>query len=159
MNKTVQHSYDRLVSRGVISREALDRLIQKASESDAAFEDLLLKAGVPKHEILFCLAEQYACPFVEFDEGLIVSQQIIRRMDMERLKRAHWLPVSLSKEKAEVIACNPGDPAVREDVRSTLGVDAISFKVALPSDLAPGADADMNLHLRRFRRNQSGIAI
>ena len=114
---TIQHTYNRLVTRGVISREALDRLIQETQSSGAALEDLLLRAGVPKHEILFCLAAQYACPFVEFDEGLIVSQQIVRRMDMERLKRALWLPVSISKEKAEVIACSPGDPQLLEDVR------------------------------------------
>jgi len=132
---TVQHTYNRLVTRGVISREALDKLIQEAQVSVTALEELLLSSGVPKHEILFCLAEQCDCPFVEYDEGVIVSQQITRRMDMERLKRALWLPLSISKENAEVIACYPGDPGVVEDIRSTLGVDEISFKVALPSDL------------------------
>ena len=132
---TVQHSYNRLVIRGVISRAALDGLIQEALASGSALEELLRAAGVPKHEILFCLAEQYDCPFVEYDEGVIVSQQIVRRMDMERLKRARWLPLSLSKDRAEVIACYPGDPGLREDIRTTLGVDDISFKVALPSDL------------------------
>jgi len=132
---TAQHTYNRLVARGVISRGALDRLVEEAPGSGVPLEELLLRAGVPKHEILFSLAGQYDCPFVEFEEGLIVSQQIIRRMDMERLKRALWLPLSISKEKAEVIACSPGDPLVQEDIRSTLGVDEIAFKVALPSDL------------------------
>ncbi|OGW39836.1 MAG: hypothetical protein A2X58_01430 [Nitrospirae bacterium GWC2_56_14] len=54
---------------------------------------------------------------------------------MEQLKRALWLPLSISKEKAEVIACYPGDPGVVEDIRSTLGVDDVAFKGALPSDL------------------------
>ena len=132
---TVQHSYNRLITRAVISGEALDRLTREAAASGAVLENLLLKDGVPKHEILFCLAEQYGCPFVEYDEGLVVSQQIVRRMDMERLKRALWLPLSISTDRAEVIASYPADPAVVEDIHSTLGVDTIAFKVALPADL------------------------
>ena len=132
---TKEHTYKRLVVRGLISRAALDRLIQTAQGSGVALEELLMRADVPKHEILFCLAEQYDCPFVEFDEGLIVSQQIVRRMDMERLKSALWLPISIAKEKAEVIASYPGDPLLQEDVRTTLGVAEIAFRVALPSDL------------------------
>jgi len=131
----ILHTYNRLVTRAVISREALDKLIEKSATSGETLEELLLTAGVPKHEILFCLAEQYDCPFVEYDEGVIISQQITRRMDMERLKRALWLPLSLSKENAEVIACYPGDPLVQEDIRITLGVHTISFKVALSFDL------------------------
>jgi uncharacterized membrane protein YidH (DUF202 family) len=145
---TVHHTYNRLVTRGVLSREALDRLIQEASASGASLEELLRAASVPKHEILFCLAEQYDCPFVEYDEGVIVSQQIVRRMDMERLKSVLWLPLSISKDKAEVIACSPGDPAVLADIRSTLGVNLISFKVALPSDLIRIIEHNQDLNPR-----------
>ncbi len=79
-------------------------------------------AGVPKHEILLCLSEYYNAPFAEYDEGVIVSQQIIRRMDMERLKRVLWLPLSIQQDAAEVIACYPDDPAVLEDIQKTLHV-------------------------------------
>ena len=64
-----------------------------------------------------------------------MSQQIIRRMDMERLKRALWLPLSIMQDKAEVIACYPDDRAVRDDIQKTLNVKTIEFKVALPGDL------------------------
>ena len=56
-------------------------------------------------------------------------------MDMERLKRALWLPLSITEEKAEVIACYPDDPQVRDDIQKTLQVKTIDFKVALPADL------------------------
>lgn len=37
--------------------------------------------------------------------------------------------------KAEVIAARPGEPAMVEDVKRTLNVDAVDFRVALPADL------------------------
>lgn len=130
-----QKKYHRLVRRGVLSVQGLERIIREAAQSSGSVEELLLQRGVPRHEVLFCLKEYYGVPFVEYDESVIVSQQIIRRMDMERLKRALWLPMSISEDRAEVIACLPDDPAVLNDVRKTLGVSRIEFRVALPSDL------------------------
>ena len=105
------------------------------SASGVSLEERLLLHGIPKHEILFCLSEYYGYPSVEFDETVIVSQQIIRRMDMERLKRALWIPLSIMEGKAEVIVCYPDDPSVREEIQKTLHVDTIDIKVALPADL------------------------
>ncbi len=130
-----QSKYYRLVSRGEISAQDLESVVRDAGESSLPVEELLLRRGVPRHEVLFCLGEYYGVPFVEYDESVIVSQQITRRMDMERLKRALWLPLSITGDSAEVIACRPDDPAVLDDVRKTLGVSQIDFKVALPSDL------------------------
>jgi uncharacterized membrane protein YidH (DUF202 family) len=130
-----QSKYYRLVSRGEISAQDLESIVRDAGELSLPVEELLLRRGVPRHEVLFCLGEYYGVPFVEYDESVIVSQQITRRMDMERLKRALWLPVSVTGDRAEVIACRPGDPAVLDDVRKILGVSQIDFKVALPSDL------------------------
>jgi uncharacterized membrane protein YidH (DUF202 family) len=127
--------FDRLVKRRLLSGEDLEQLVRGSQGSDASIEERLKRRGVPKHEILFCLSEYYGLPFVEYDEGVIVSQQIIRRMDMEKLKHALWLPLSIRDDKAEVIACLPDDPAVLADIRKTLGVDSIAFRVSLPSDL------------------------
>lgn len=131
----IQKKFNRLVKRGIFSRQQLENLVHDATEAGVRIEDVLCAKGVPRHEILFCLSEYYECPFVEFDEGLIVSQQIIRRMDMERLKRALWLPLSIMQDKAEVIACCPDDRLVRDDIQNTLNVKTIEFKVALPADL------------------------
>ena len=130
-----QNKYYRLVRRGALSAQDLESEVRDAEKSSLPLEELLLQRGVPRHEILFCLKEFYGVPFVEYDESVIISQQITRRMDMERLKRALWLPLSITEDRAEVIACRPDDPAMRDDVRKTLGVSQIFFKVALRLDL------------------------
>jgi uncharacterized membrane protein YidH (DUF202 family) len=131
----VQEKYHRLVKRGILSAERLEELIAESVMKDRPIEESLSASGVPRHELLFCLSEYYGIPFVEYDESIIVSQQIVRRMDMERLKHALWLPLSITEEKAEVIACYPRDPSVLADIRATLGVERVMFKAALPSDL------------------------
>src|ERR1700690_1795427 len=127
--------FERLVKRGVLSENELDRLIREAELSRTSLEELLGTGGIPKHEILLCLSEYYNAPFVEYDEGVIVSQQIMRRIDMERLKRVQWLPLSIQQDAAEVISCYPDDPVVIEDIKKTLHVKNITFRVALAADL------------------------
>jgi len=131
----IQKKFNRLIKRNLLTAQSLDGFAAEASTSGASLEERLLLHGIPKHEILFALSEYYGYACVEFDETVIVSQQIVRRMDMERLKRALWLPLSITEGKAEVIACYPDDPSVRDDIQKTLQVNTIDFKVALPVDL------------------------
>ena len=131
----VRNKFERLKKRGVLSGDELDRLIRESATSGSLLEELLIGRGVPKHEILLCLSEYYNAPFAEYDEGVIVSQQIVRRLDMERLKRVLWLPLSIQQDSAEVIASYPDDPAVLEDIRKTLQVKNVDFRIALSADL------------------------
>lgn len=131
----IQRKFKRLIKRNLITTKSLEGFARESSASGASLEERLLLYGIPRHEILFALSEYYGYPCVEFDESVIVSQQIARRMDMERLKRALWLPLSITGGNAEVIACYPDDPSVREDIQETLQVNSIDFKVALPADL------------------------
>jgi len=129
------NKFDRLLRRKILSRDELERLDGEATASGVALEELLMEKGVPKHEVLFCLSEYYGRPFVEFDESVIASYFLILRLDLEKLKKARWFPLSVREKRAEVIACAPDDPRVVEDIRKTLCVDAIDFIVALPVDL------------------------
>jgi uncharacterized membrane protein YidH (DUF202 family) len=98
-------------------------------------EEFLRLKGAPKHEILFSLAEYYGCPFVEFDEGITASADIMQKIDAEKLKTALWFPISVDGGRAEVIACSPDSPGVIEEIKKTLGVESVGFRIALPADL------------------------
>jgi len=129
------NKYLRLVNRGILTRRELAHIMGVARDQGGTLDELLSARCVPKHELLFCLSEYYGAPYVEFDEGVIVSQRITRSMDLERLKRALWLPLSIMENTAEVIACYPDDPALLDDIQKTLGKKSLTFHVALPSDL------------------------
>jgi len=127
--------FQRLVSRAIITERELNNLITESGTSGEHIEELLMRRGIPKHEILFSLSEYHGLPFVEYDERIMISQHITRRMDMERLKRALWVPLSVLHDRAEVIIYDPEDTRVIEDIKSVLGVSSMECIIALPSDL------------------------
>lgn len=129
------NKFERLFKRGIASEKLLDEVIEEAGASKKYPEELLLGRGIPKHEILFCLSEYYGFPFVEYDEGIVVSRNITRTLDMERLKQSLWIPLSVNGGRAEVIAYSPDAPMVIEDIKKTLGISDIKFLIGLPADI------------------------
>jgi len=117
--------FNRLIKRDRISEKALNEIIEESEGSGRYPEELLLAKGICRHEVLFCLAEYYGLPFVEYDESVVVSQNIMRHMDMERLKSALWIPLSVTQEKAKVAAYTPDNPSVLEDIKKTLNVEKV----------------------------------
>ena len=134
-NSMTINKFDRLLRRGLLTSEELQNAIREGDASGIAPEESLIQRGIPRHEILFCLSEFYGLPFVEYDESVIASYFVVLRLDLEHQRKMLWFPLSVREDRAEVIACRPDDPRVAEDIRKTLGVDRIDFRVALPSDL------------------------
>ncbi|MCL4475720.1 MAG: hypothetical protein M1508_05790 [Nitrospirae bacterium] len=127
--------FERLLKKELLTSEEFENIMQESEDPGKCLEDLMMQRGIPKHEILFCLSEYYGYPFIEYDENVAASYFITKRLDMENQKQALWFPLSVTQEKAEVIAYEPDNPSVIEDIRKTLRVDRIDFIVALPSDL------------------------
>ncbi len=142
--------FERLVERKFMTRARLEELGRTAAASKAPLEELLFAEGVPKHEILFCLAAHYSLPFVEFDESVIASYFLTFRLDMEHLKQRLWFPLAVRGRLAEVIAFRPDDRRVAEDIRKTLGVDEISFRIALPGDIIRIIEHNFDVNPRFF---------
>lgn len=133
-----RHRLQRLIDRGVLAEGELDRLLRESGNScdtDSWPEEVLIKNGVAKHEVLFSLAGFYECPFVEYGESVVLSRPLMKRLDMEELKSLLWVPLSATEDKAEVVAYLPGDDRVIEQIKSRLHVSNITFRVALPHDI------------------------
>ncbi len=125
----------RLIDRGALAEAELDSVLRESENSGDWPEEVLIKNSVPRHEVLLSLAGYYECPFVEYDEGIVLSRPLLKRIDMERLKRLLWVPLSASVDSAEVIAYMPGDAQVIEEIQDMLHVRNITFRVALPADI------------------------
>ncbi|MGE5256969.1 MAG: hypothetical protein ACM3KE_09875 [Hyphomicrobiales bacterium] len=113
-------------------------------------EALLSEKGVPKHEILRCLSERYQVPFIEFTEDIALADEWVGRLDLERLKKSLWFPLSVRGSEADVIVSNPEDAELEEEIRQTLGVHKLHMSLALPSDLIRMIEhnQDANPHFR-----------
>jgi uncharacterized membrane protein YidH (DUF202 family) len=130
-----QQKFARLIALGIITEQELKGLAQESVTSDKYPEELLLNRGVPKHEILRSLSEYYGRPFVEFDESLWAADAVLNPVDMERLKKTLWFPLSIRQNTAQVVIYDPCDPALSDEIKRTLKVDTIDPFIALPSDL------------------------
>lgn len=131
----MKRKFERLLRRGLLTEDELETMIKESGPDETSLSEHLIKKGIHRHEVLFCLSEYYECPFIEYDEGITISQKIVRSMDMERLKKAFWVPLSIESDRAQIIACEPDNPAVLADIRKTVRIDRLEFLVALPGDL------------------------
>ncbi len=117
------------------AREDLDEIVASTHVPPRELERLLEERGVPRHELLACLSEAHGIPYVEFDESVASPREVFSCLDAESLKANLWLPLSVGDGRARVVAWNPADPAMLQDVEETLGVSHVEFSVALPSDI------------------------
>ncbi|HMK49874.1 MAG TPA: hypothetical protein VK435_07460 [Thermodesulfovibrionales bacterium] len=127
--------FERLTRRGIISARVLRESLEEARTSGEYIEELLLKKGVPRHEILFCLSEYYGYPFAEFDEDIQISRAKPDWPDLEGFKTALWVPVATSQGKTAIIAYDPSSAQFPQDIGKAVDMGEIEFRVALPSDI------------------------
>ena len=131
----IKNKFERILRRRILSEDELEKFARESTTSGVPLEELLIGKGISKHEILFCLSEFYGLPFVEYSESVIASYFLVLRLDMEYLKKNLWFPLWVREKQAEIVAYRPDDPRVAEDIKKTLGVEQIVFRVALPADI------------------------
>jgi len=83
---------------------------------------------------LIDLAARHGCPVITFDESITVPTPL-RGLDFEMLKNERWVPTAVEGDLADVIAAEPGDPALAGRIKTVLGVSELRFKAALPGDV------------------------
>ncbi len=130
-----RHAFEGLAARGLLTREELDGILGEAAAAGLFPETPLLRRGIPKHELLRCLAEWSGLPFVEFHEGLSIPAEAAGRVDLEELKRELWVPVSLAGKTAGVVVREVEDPRLDERIKARLGVEGLEKSVALATDI------------------------
>jgi uncharacterized membrane protein YidH (DUF202 family) len=133
--ETAPEKYAVLVAEQIISPELLNQLIQESTRTNAPIEDLLLAAGVPRHELLKALSGYHHLPFFEYDEGLLADSALLALVDLDQLRKELWFPLLRQGNGAHVIVCNPNDQSLCEDIKKRLGVAHLQMLLALPSDL------------------------
>ncbi|NOY70366.1 MAG: hypothetical protein GXP53_12930, partial [Deltaproteobacteria bacterium] len=105
--KSLYSYFDRLVSDRIIPEEKLEKILSDASSAGVYPEELLIKAGVPKHDILRCLSLCHNLPIVEFDEGIHIRDDLAECPDVDTLKKKMWIPVAVKGNSADIIMADP----------------------------------------------------
>ncbi len=130
--------FDLLVTNGRISQNELDAAITEARKSISSdLESILIeKYKVPKMEIGKSIAQFHKCPYIEYSERTLVDIELLRNLNVDYLKKNHWMPLKRDRTAIEILTDDPGDLDRVADIKRTFPGLNIRFAISLRRDIA-----------------------
>jgi type II secretory ATPase GspE/PulE/Tfp pilus assembly ATPase PilB-like protein len=129
--------FDLLVMNNRISQNDLDQAIAEARKGLSDFESILIeKYKVPKLEIGKSLAQFHKCPYIEYSERTLVDVELLKNLNVDYLKKNHWMPLKRDRTAIEILTDDPGDLDRVADIKRTFPGLNIRFAVSLRRDIA-----------------------
>src|SRR5206468_11557176 len=101
------------------------------------FESILIeKYKVPKLEIGKSLAQFHKCPYIEYSDRTIVDAELLKNLNVDYLKKNHWMPLKRDRTAIEILTDDPGDLDRVADIKRTFPGLNIRFAVSLRRDIS-----------------------
>ena len=136
--KKATTKFDMLVMNGKISQQDLDAAITEARKSISSdLESILIeKYKVAKIEIGKSIAQFHKCPYIEYSERTLVDIELLRNLNVDYLKKNHWMPLKRDRTAIEILTDDPGDLDRVADIKRTFPGLNIRFAVSLRRDIS-----------------------
>ena len=129
--------FDRLVTNNHITQNELDNAIAESRKGLSDFESILIeKYKVPKLEIGKSLAQFHKCPYIEYSDRTIVDVELLKNLNVDYLKKNHWMPLKRDRTAIEILTDDPGDLDRVADIKRTFPGLNIRFAISLRRDIA-----------------------
>src|SRR5438309_5460746 len=136
VNKT-STKFDYLVANNKISQTELDAAIAEARKGITDIESLLIdRYKVQKADIGKSLSQFYKCPYMQYTDRTIVDPELLKNLNVDYLKKNHWLPLKRDRSTIEILIDDPGDLDKSQDIKRTFPGISIRFAVGLRRDIA-----------------------
>jgi len=136
-SKKTTSKFDLLVTNNRITQSELDNAIAESRKGVSDFESILIeKYKVPKLEIGKSLAQFHKCPYIEYSERTIVDAELLKNLNVDYLKKNHWMPLKRDRTAIEILTDDPGDLDRVADIKRTFPGLNIRFAVSLRRDIA-----------------------
>jgi len=128
--------FDYLLAQQRITQDELNAAIAEARKKATDAESILVEQyKVPKADIGTSLSTFYNCPFVEFDEKILVPPDLMKDLKVEYLKKNFWLPLRREDNALLVLVDNPQDLQKIDSIGQLLPNQKIRFAVGLRKDI------------------------
>ncbi len=129
--------FDLLVGGGKITQNDLENILAEARKGTSDLESILIeKYKVPKLDIGKSFAQFYKCPYIEFSERTLVDIELLKNLNVDYLKKNHWMPLKRDRIAIEILTDDPGDLDRVQDIKRTFPGLNIRFAVSLRRDIA-----------------------
>src|SRR5215510_5932489 len=128
--------FDYLLEQQLLSRHDLNNALAEARRKRCDVETVLLDTyRVPKADLGHALARFYGCPFLPFDEHLVVDRSLLKDLNFEFLKANFWLPLRRDGSTIDVLVDNPKDLLKTEHIQMLLRGAPLRWFVGLRPDI------------------------
>ncbi len=128
--------YDYLVEQLTLTQKDLDNAIAEARRKGTDVEVVLQETyRVSKTLIGESMSRYYGCPFLAYDEKIVVDRSLLRNLNVEFLKANHWLPLRRVGDNVEVLIDNPRDLLKTERIEMLLRGRSVRWLVSLRKDI------------------------
>ncbi|MBX9653021.1 Flp pilus assembly complex ATPase component TadA, partial [bacterium] len=129
--------FDLLVTNNRITQNDLDNAIAESRKGLSDFESILIeKYKVPKIEIGKSLAQFHKCPYIEYSDRTIVDIELLKNLNVDYLRKNHWMPLKRDRTAIEILTDDPGDLDRVADIKRTFPGLNIRFAISLRRDIA-----------------------
>lgn len=129
--------FDLLVTNNRITQNELDNAIAESRKSISSdLESILIeKYKVPKVDIGKSLGQFHKCPYIEYSDRTIVDVELLKNLNVDYLKKNHWMPLKRDRTAIEILTDDPGDLDRVADIKRTFPGLNIRFAVSLRRDI------------------------
>jgi type II secretory ATPase GspE/PulE/Tfp pilus assembly ATPase PilB-like protein len=129
--------FDLLVSTSRITQNELDQVIADSRKGMNDLESIFIeKYKIPKIDIGKSFAQFYKCPYIEYSERTIVDVDLLKNLNVDFLKKNHWMPLKRDRTAIEILTDDPGDLDRVQDIKRTFPGLNIRFAVSLRRDIS-----------------------
>ncbi|WP_447598568.1 GspE/PulE family protein [Nitrospira sp. Nam80] len=136
-SKKAPSKFDYLVSNQKILQQDLDNAVAESRKGVTDLESLLIeKYKVVKADLGKSLAQYHKCPYIEFSDRTIVDIELLKNLNIDYLKKNHWMPLKRDRSAIEILTDDPGDLDRVQDIKRTFPGLNIRFAVSLRKDIA-----------------------
>lgn len=137
ISKKAPSKFDYLVSNNKITQNDLDNALAESRKGTTDLESILVeKYKIMKADLGRSLAQYHKCPYIEFSERTIVDIELLKNLNIDYLKKNHWMPLKRDRSAIEVLTDDPGDLDRVQDIKRTFPGLNIRFAVSLRKDIA-----------------------
>jgi type II secretory ATPase GspE/PulE/Tfp pilus assembly ATPase PilB-like protein len=97
---------------------------------------LIDRYKVQKSDIGKSLSQFYKCPYIQYNDRTLVDPELLKNLNVDYLKKNHWLPLKRDRSTIEILIDDPGDLDKSQDIKRTFPGMSIRFAVGLRRDIA-----------------------
>ncbi|MBH0199772.1 MAG: GspE/PulE family protein [Nitrospira sp.] len=129
--------FDLLLSSNRLTQNDLDAATAETRKGLSDLESILIeKYKVPKIDLGKSFAQFYKCPYIEYSERTLVDIELLKNLNVDYLKKNHWMPLKRDRTAIEILTDDPGNLDRIQDIKRTFPGLNIRFAVSLRRDIA-----------------------